>query len=100
MVEWLLGQEQHVLVISRRNPDAAQGHFALDTYAQAVLEARDAVADVTQQHAVNVNAASSGGIMSRCALAHLSAIGEQDKVGALTMKVSALDQADGHHGRV
>ena len=38
-------QGQQVFVISWRNPDAEQGHFDLDTYAQAVLEARDAVAE-------------------------------------------------------
>jgi poly[(R)-3-hydroxyalkanoate] polymerase subunit PhaC len=93
MVEWLLGQQQQVFTISWRNPDAAQGHFDLDTYAQAVLEARDAVAEISGQPAVNVNAACSGGIITACALGHLAAIGEQDKVGALTMMVCALDQA-------
>ena len=93
MVEWLLGQQQQVFTISWRNPDAAQGHFDLDTYAQAVLEARDAVAEITAQPAVNVNAACSGGIITVCALGHLAAIGEQDKIGALTLMVCALDQA-------
>ena len=93
MVEWLLGQQQQVFTISWRNPDAAQGHFDLDTYAQAVLEARDAVAEITAQPAVNVNAACSGGIITACALGHLAAIGEQDKIGALTLMVCALDQA-------
>jgi polyhydroxyalkanoate synthase len=93
MVEWLLGAQQQVFTISWRNPDAAQGHFDLDTYAQAVLEARDAVAEITRQPAVNVNAACSGGIITACALGHLAAIGEQDKFGALTMMVCALDQA-------
>jgi polyhydroxyalkanoate synthase subunit PhaC len=93
MVEWLLGQQQQVFTISWRNPDAAQGHFDLDTYAQAVLEARDAVAEISRQPAVNVNAACSGGIITACALGHLAAIGEQDKFATLTMMVCALDQA-------
>ena len=93
MVEWLLGHQQQVFAVSWRNPDAAQGHFDLDTYAQAVLEARDAVAEITGRPAVNVNAACSGGIITACALGHLAAIGEQDKIGALTMMVCALDQA-------
>ena len=93
MVEWLLGQQQQVFTISWRNPDAAQGHFDLDTYAYAVLEARDAVAQITAQPAVNVNAACSGGVITACALGHLAAIGEQDKIGALTMMVCAIDQA-------
>ena len=93
MTEWLIGQQQQVFTISWRNPDAAQGHYDLDTYAQAVLEARDAVAEITRQPAVNVNAACSGGIITACAVGHLAAIGEQDKFGALTMMVCALDQA-------
>jgi polyhydroxyalkanoate synthase subunit PhaC len=93
MIEWLLEHQQQVFTISWRNPDVAQGHFDLDTYAQAVLEARDAVAEITRQPAVNVNAACSGGIITASALGHLAAIGEQDKFGALTMMVCALDQA-------
>jgi polyhydroxyalkanoate synthase len=93
MAEWLLGQQQQVFTISWRNPDAAQGHFDLDTYAQAVLEARDAVAEITRQSTVNVNAACSGGIIAAGALGHLAAIGQQDKIGALTLMVCALDQA-------
>ena len=69
MVEWLLDQQQQVFTISWRNPEAAQGHFDLDTYAQAVLEARDAVAEMSRQPVVNVNAAFSGGIITACALA-------------------------------
>ena len=93
MVEWLLGEQQQVFAISWRNPDVTEGHFDLDTYAQAVLEAADAVAEITGQPAVNVNAACSGGIITACALGHLAAIGEQDKFGTLTMMVCALDQA-------
>ncbi|HSO98485.1 MAG TPA: alpha/beta fold hydrolase [Solirubrobacteraceae bacterium] len=93
MIEWLLSRGQQVFTVSWRNPDAAQGHFDLDTYAQAVLEARDAVAEITSQPAVNLNAACSGGIIAACALGHLVAIDEADKVGTLTMMVCALDQA-------
>lgn len=93
MAQWLLEQQQQVFTVSWRNPDVAQGHFDLDTYAQAVLDARDAVAEITEQPAVNVNAACSGGIITACALGHLSAIGEQDRFGALTLMVCALDQA-------
>ncbi|MGA9856850.1 MAG: alpha/beta fold hydrolase [Solirubrobacteraceae bacterium] len=93
LAEWLVGQQQQVFTISWRNPDAAQGHFDLDTYAAAVLEARDVVAEITGQSAVNVNAACSGGIITAGALGHLAAIGQEDKVGALTLMVCALDQA-------
>jgi polyhydroxyalkanoate synthase len=93
LVEWLLGQRHQVFAISWRNPDVEQGHFDLDTYAEAVLEARDAAAEIAGQAAVNLNAACSGGIIAACALGHLAAIGEQDMIGALTLMVCALDQA-------
>jgi polyhydroxyalkanoate synthase subunit PhaC len=93
MVEYLVGEGQQVFMMSWRNPEAAQGHFDLDTYAQAVLEARDAVAQITGQRSVHVNAACSGGIISACALGHLAAIGEQDAVATLTLLVCALDNA-------
>ena len=48
MVEHMLGQGLQVFAISWRNPDEAHGHFDLDTYARAVLEARDAVAEIAR----------------------------------------------------
>ena len=93
LIEWLLESQHQVFTISWRNPGVEQGHFDLDTYAQAVLEARDAVSEITRQPAVNVNAACSGGIITACAAGHLAAIDEQDKFGTLTMMVCALDQA-------
>jgi len=82
-----------VFIVSWRNPGAAEGHFDLDTYARAMLEARDAVAEITGQRSVHVNAACSGGIISACALGHLAAIGDQDAVASLTLLVCALDNA-------
>ncbi len=93
MVEWVLGRGQQAFMISWRNPGVEQGHFDLDTYARAVLEARDVAAAIADHPTVNVNGACSGGIIAACALAHLAAIGDQDKIGALTLMVCALDQA-------
>jgi polyhydroxyalkanoate synthase len=91
MVEYLVREGQQVFVVSWRNPEAAQGHFDLDTYAQAVLEARDAAAEITDQAAIHVNAACSGGIITAAALGHLQATGELSKVAGLTLFVCALD---------
>jgi polyhydroxyalkanoate synthase len=93
MVEYLVGEGQQVFMMSWRNPDAAQGHFDLDTYAEAVLEARHAVAEITRQQAVHINAACSGGIITACAIAHLAVTGEQEAVASLTLLVCALDNA-------
>jgi poly[(R)-3-hydroxyalkanoate] polymerase subunit PhaC len=93
LVEHLLDAGQQVFMISWRNPDVAQGHFDLDTYAGAVLEARDAVAEIAHQPSIHVAAACSGGIISSCALAHLAAQGGLADVASLTLLVCALDNA-------
>ena len=46
LVEHLLGDGQQVFMISWRNPGAEHGHWDLDTYAEAVLEARAATAEI------------------------------------------------------
>jgi polyhydroxyalkanoate synthase len=93
LVEHLLGAGQQVFMISWRNPDVGQGHFDLDTYAGAVLQARAAVAEIARQPAVHVAAACSGGIISSCAVAHLAEQGDLDDVASLTLLVCALDNA-------
>ena len=64
MIEHYVAQGQQVFAISWRNPEQAQGHFDLDTYAAAVAEARDAVASITSAAKVHVAAACSGGIIT------------------------------------
>src|SRR4051794_19761332 len=91
MIEWLVRQGQQVFAISWRNPGAEQGHFDLDTYAAAVLEARDAVAEIPGQPAVHVNAACSGGMIAAAAVAALAAEGRLGEVASLTLMVVALD---------
>jgi polyhydroxyalkanoate synthase len=91
MIEHYVVQGQQVFAISWRNPEQAQGHFDLDTYAQAVAEARDAVASITEQPKVHVAAACSGGIITAGLLGQLAATGELDKVASLTLMVCALD---------
>ena len=91
MIEWLVGQGQQVFAISWRNPGAEQGHFDLDTYCEAVLEARSAVAAITDQPAVHLNGACSGGIISAGVVGHLAAQGRLGEVASLTLLVAALD---------
>jgi polyhydroxyalkanoate synthase len=93
MVEYLVASGQQVFMVSWRNPTAAQSHFDLDTYADAVLEARQAVAEITGHRAVHVNAACSGGIVTAGALGHLAADGGLGDVASLTLFVCALDNA-------
>jgi polyhydroxyalkanoate synthase len=93
MVEHLVAAGQQVFVISWRNPDEQHGHFDLDTYARAVLDARDAVAEITGQPAVHLNAACSGGIITAGLLGHLAAEETLGGIASLTLLVCALDNA-------
>jgi polyhydroxyalkanoate synthase len=91
MVEFFVGQGQQVFVISWRNPDVEQGHFDFDTYAQAVLEALAAVAEITGQKAVHLNGACSGGQISAGVAGHLAAKRRLGKLASLSLFVAALD---------
>jgi polyhydroxyalkanoate synthase subunit PhaC len=91
IVEHLVAHGQQVFLLSWCNPGPEQGHFDLDTYARAVLEARDAVADIAKQPAVHLNAACSGGIITAAALGHLAANADLGRVASLTLWVCALD---------
>ncbi len=93
LVEHLVGHGFQVFMASWRNPQEAQAHFDLDTYAAAVLEARAAVAEISRRSAVHVAAACSGGIITAGALGHLAGIGQLSDVASLTLMVCALDNA-------
>jgi polyhydroxyalkanoate synthase len=95
LVEHMVKEGQQTFVISWRNPDTEQGHFDLDTYAQAVLEARAAAAAIARQPAVHLLAACSGGIIAAGALGRLADAGGLDDVASLTLLVCALDTASG-----
>ncbi|WP_205698028.1 alpha/beta hydrolase [Conexibacter sp. SYSU D00693] len=94
MVEHLVGEGHQVFMVSWRNPGQEQGHFDFDTYASAILEARDAVAKITKQAKVNLMAACSGGLLTAGLLGHLARDGAlHDQVNSLTLLVCALDNA-------
>ena len=93
LAEHLVREGQQLFTISWRNPDVLQGHFDLDTYAQAVLEARAAVAAIARQPAVHLMAACSGGIICAGALGHLVDGGDLGGVASLALLVCALDNA-------
>ena len=87
LIEHLLDAGQQVFVISWRNPGAEHGHWDLDTYAEAVLEARAATAEITKSASVHLAVACSGGIITAGALAHVA----EPELASLTLLVCALD---------
>jgi polyhydroxyalkanoate synthase subunit PhaC len=91
LVEHLVRQGLQVFMISWRNPGQAQGHWDLDTYAGAVLEARGAVAEIARSPSVHLAGACSGGLVTASVASHLQATGAGAGVASLTFFVCALD---------
>ena len=94
LIEYLVAQGQQVFAVSWRNPDQEQGHFDLDTYARAISDAREAVAEISATATVHIAAACSGGIVTAGLAGHLAASGELGEVASLTLMVCALDNAE------
>jgi polyhydroxyalkanoate synthase len=93
MVEYLISRGLQVFMISWRNPDARHAKWDLDTYGQAILDAMDAAARITGSARTALAGACSGGIIAAMVAAHLADIGQQDRIAALTLLVTVLDQA-------
>jgi polyhydroxyalkanoate synthase subunit PhaC len=93
MVEYLVGSGLQVFMISWRNPDARDAKWDLDTYGQAILEAMDAAQRITGSERVVLTGACSGGIIGAMVAAHLAYVDQQDRIAALTLMVTVLDQA-------
>ena len=93
MVEYLVGQGLQVFMISWRNPDARHAQWDLDTYGQAIVDAMDAAARITGSEQTLLAGACSGGIIAAMVAAHLAHTGQQDRMAALTLMVTVLDQA-------
>jgi polyhydroxyalkanoate synthase len=91
MVEYYVRQGQQVFTISWRNPEKEQRDFDFDTYAGAVLEARDAVAEITGSRSVHLCAACSGGLVATGAVSHAAATGGASTVASLSLLVCAID---------
>ena len=93
MIEYFVRQGHQVFVMSWRNPTAEQRDWGCDTYGAAILDALDALQTITGAEQAHVQASCSGGILASMTAAHLSAIGQADRVASLTLMVTVLDQA-------
>jgi polyhydroxyalkanoate synthase subunit PhaC len=93
MVEYLVGRGLQVFMISWRNPDARYAKWDINTYGQAIVEAMDAAGRITGSEQVALAGACSGGIIAAMVAAHLAHIGHQDRIVALILMVTVLDQA-------
>jgi polyhydroxyalkanoate synthase len=92
IVENLVASGQQVFLMSWRNPEAEHAAWDLDTYGQAILDAMDACERITRTRSTSLMAFCSGGMITAMLLAHLAAIGAQERVESVTFAVTVLDQ--------
>ncbi len=91
-IEYAVSQGITVFVTSWRNPAAQQAHWDLNTYAAALVEAMDAVGEITGSDQVGTIGLCSGGQLLAGVLAHLAALGD-DRVAYACFGVSQLDMS-------
>ncbi len=92
MIEHYVESGQQTFTMSWRNPTAEHRGWDLDAYARSVLDALDAVEEITGSTSTHVMGLCAGGITSSCAVAHLAATGQSHRVAGLTLGVTLLDQ--------
>ncbi len=92
LVEHLVRSGQHVFMVSWRNPGKDAADWGVDRYAEAVLEALDAVESISGSPKTALLALCSGGMLTSMLMAHLAATGRQDRIAALSLLVTVLDQ--------
>ncbi len=94
LVRFAIEQGQTVFLVSWKNPNASEGHFAWDDYLEkGPLTALDVVRSVTKVKKPNVLGFCVGGTILTSALAVAAARGE-DPVASLTLMTTLLDFSD------
>jgi polyhydroxyalkanoate synthase subunit PhaC len=93
LAEYLTASGLQVFMISWRNPDARHAGWDFDTYGQAILDAMDAAERITGSEQTALTGTCSGGVLAAMVAAHLAQRGQQDRIAALTLLVTVLDQA-------
>jgi poly[(R)-3-hydroxyalkanoate] polymerase subunit PhaC len=93
LAEYLLGSGVQVFMISWRNPDARDAKWDFNTSGQGVLDAMDAAARITGSEQTALMGACSGGVIAAMVAAHLAHTGQQERLAAITLMVTVLDEA-------
>ncbi|MEA2478568.1 MAG: poly[(R)-3-hydroxyalkanoate] polymerase subunit PhaC [Thermoleophilaceae bacterium] len=91
MIEHVVKAGQQAFTISWKNPGEEAADWSLDTYAQAVVEAIDAVETITGTDKTHLMGLCAGGIVLSTVAAHLSATGQGDRIAGLSLGVCVLD---------
>ena len=94
LVEFGVRQGRQMFLVSWRNPDTRHASWGLDTYVRGVLDALDAVEEITGSTRTVLGGACSGGILASITAAYLAAVGQQDRLAGLVLAVTVLDNQD------
>ncbi|MEJ7801347.1 MAG: alpha/beta hydrolase, partial [Ilumatobacter sp.] len=90
LVEHLVGEGHQVFLVSWRNPRPEHRDWNLDTYLAALLDASDALMEITGSPDLNLLGVCAGGITTAALLGHLVAVGDE-RVHAASFLVTILD---------
>ena len=91
LIEYVVARGQETFLISWRNPRAEQRDWGLDTYADVVLEALEAVTDISKCDRAHVLGFCAGGLVAAAAISHLADIGRLEQVASVTLGVCVVD---------
>ncbi|WP_426565947.1 PHA/PHB synthase family protein [Angustibacter sp. McL0619] len=94
LVEYSVQHGRQMFVISWRNPDARHADWNIDTYVRAILDALDAVEEISGSATTVLGGICSGGILASIAAAYLAGIGRQDRLAAVCLAVTVIDNHD------
>jgi len=89
-VEYAVSRGLQTFLVSWRNPSKEQADWDIDAYAQRILDAVDAVREVTGAENVNVIGFCAGGILQTAVLNKLAAIGDE-RIHSASYAVTLLD---------
>ena len=89
-VEYSVSRGLQTFLLSWRNPSEKESDWNIDTYAERILEAIDAVREVTGAQDVNVIGFCAGGILNSAVLNKLAADGD-DRIHSASFAVTLLD---------
>lgn len=94
VVQFLVEKGFQPFMISWRNPTAAHRHWGLNTYVSAMLEAIDAIRDITGSPKVNIFTICTGAVPVSALLGYMAAK-KIDSISSATTVVSILDSNEG-----
>ncbi|HET7691283.1 MAG TPA: alpha/beta fold hydrolase [Nocardioidaceae bacterium] len=94
LVEFSVRQGRQMFVISWRNPDVRHAAWNIETYVTSILEALDAVEEISGSATTVLAGICSGGILASIAAAYLAGIGRQDRLTAVCLAVTVIDNHD------